>query len=79
VGSSIFYYAADFLIPTISYDNLGFSDDIIEFQCGVLVRNLSDEFAVDLSLQETRAKLVEKLIFYNDFRNNQNLSFLKFS
>jgi len=79
VGSSIFYFAADFLIPTISYDNLGFSDDIIEFQCGVLVRNLSDEFAVDLSLHETRAKLVEKLIFYNNFRNTQNLSFLKFS
>jgi glycosyltransferase involved in cell wall biosynthesis len=79
VGSSIFYYACDFLIPTISYDYLGFSDDINEFQCGVLIRNLSDEIQVDLSLHETRAKLVEKLIIYNNFRNSQNLSFFKLS
>ena len=79
VGSSIFYYACDFLIPTISYDDLGFSDDIYEFQCGVLIRNLSDKIEIDLSLHETRVKLVERLIIYNNFRNSQNLSFLKLS
>jgi len=77
VGSSIFYYASDFLIPTISYNDLGFSDDIFEYQCGILVENMSENFEVDLFNHETREKLVNKLIGYNGFRNSQNLLFLK--
>lgn len=79
VGSSIFYYASDFLIPTISYYNLGFSDDIFEHECGVLVENISENFEVDLSNNESREKLVNKLIGYNSFRNSQNSLFLKLS
>jgi len=79
VGSSIFYYASDFLIPTISYNNLGFSDDIFEHKCGVLVENISENFEVDLSDNEARKKLVNKLIDYNGFRNSQNSLFLKLS
>ena len=79
VGSSIFYYASDFLIPTISYNNLGFSDDIFEHKSGILVENISENFEVDLTNNESREKLVKKLISYNDFRNSQNSLFLKLS
>ena len=79
VGSSIFYYASDFLIPTISYNHLGFSDDIFQYQCGVLVENISESFEVNLFNHKTREELVNNLIRYNSFRNSQNLLFLKLS
>jgi len=79
VGSSIFYYASDFLIPTISYDGLGFSNDIFEFKCGIIVKNMRTAFGADIFNQQTKKEFAQKLIIYNKFRNDQNLLFLKLS
>jgi len=75
VGSSLFYYAADLLIPTITYAGLGFSYDLSEYGCGIVVKNLDDS----LNLAEVnRKKLQNGLVNYNNFRNNQNEFFLRF-
>jgi hypothetical protein len=76
VGSSLFYYAADFLIPAITYAGVGFSHDISEFGCGLLLKNLEDH----LNLNEiNKNKLQTGLVNYNIFRNKQNASFLNFT
>jgi hypothetical protein len=74
VGSSLFYYAADLLVPTISYSNLGFSEDILKFSCGIIVPDLSKgpEFN-----RNDIGKFRKSLIDYNSFRNKQNSDFLK--
>jgi len=72
VGSSLFYYAADSLIPTITYTGVGFSQDITAFNCGIIVKN----FDANLNLGKiTKKKLQNNLINYNIFRNKQNLLF----
>jgi hypothetical protein len=73
VGSSLFYYAADLLIPTITYTGLGFSYDLSEYGCGIVVKNLDDS----LNLAEVnKRKFQIGLESYNNFRNIQNESFL---
>jgi len=73
VGSSLFYYAADLLIPTITYAGVGFSYDITEFDCGLVIKNLDE----NLNLGEiNKSKLQAGLVNYNIFRNKQNMSFL---
>ena len=74
-GSSIFYYAADFYIPTITYEDLPFSEDIIEFGCGIIINKnleIKNEIFSELSLQ----KLANGLEKYNEYRNVSNRSFL---
>jgi len=74
-GSSIFYYAADFYVPTITYEDLPFSEDIIEFECGIIInRNLDfdEKIFSELSLQ----KLTNGIVKYNEYRNVNNRSFL---
>jgi hypothetical protein len=75
-GSSLFYHASDLLIPSISYDDLPFSDEIKLFECGILLErqiNLDEE---DLSTAN-REKLEFNLLRYNKFRNDQNIKFLR--
>jgi len=77
-GSSIFYYAADFYIPTITYEDLPFSEDIIEFECGIVI-NKNLDFDEKMFSKLSRQKLINGLVKYNEYRNVNNRSFLNLS
>jgi len=74
-GSSIFYYAADFYVPTITYEDLPFSEEIIEFECGIII-NKNLDFDEKMFSKLSRQKLTNGLVKYNEYRNVNNRLFL---
>lgn len=75
-GSSIFYYASDFLIPTLTYKHLPFSSEIIQFKCGLFLDDISSRFKTKIFKDISRAELERGLISYNQSRNKANEQFL---
>lgn len=75
-GSSIFYYASDFLIPTLTYKHLPFSSEIIQFRCGLFLDDISSRLKTTIFKDISRAKLERGLISYNQSRNKANEQFL---
>lgn len=76
-GSSVFFYAADMLIPVIASTGCGFSSEVVDYQCGLLS---SDQYndVKKLSLNEiTRLKLLNGIRNYNTDRNKFNKLFLQ--
>ncbi len=73
-GSSIFYYASDFLIPVITTLRLPFSDEIQMFDCGVLFESEHDLEEIDFEISK-QEKFRKNLIKYNEYRNNLNIKF----
>ena len=74
--SSIFFYACDLLVPSITYMNMGFTYDILEFSCGIAldmsIRNLDLKNVLNFD----RESLQIGIYNYNRARNDLNLSFL---
>ena len=75
-GSSIFYYASDFLIPTLTYKHLPFSNEIIQFKCGLFLDDISSRFKTTIFEDISRTELERGLISYNESRNKANKQFL---
>jgi len=75
-GSSIFYYASDFLIPTLTYKHLPFSDEIIQFKCGLFLEDVRSGFKATIFENISRTELEKGLINYNESRNQANKKFL---
>lgn len=75
-GSSIFYYASDFLIPTLTYKHLPFSNEIIQFKCGLFLEDFRSGLKATIFENISRTELEKGLINYNESRNKANKKFL---
>jgi len=73
-GSSIFYYASDFLIPVITTSGLPFSEEIQMFECGILFEPGHNFEKLDFEISKQK-EYHKNLIKYNKFRNNLNVKF----
>ena len=75
-GSSIFYYASDFLIPTLTYKHLPFSNEIDQFKCGIFLDDIQLQSDMKIFEHTSRAELTKGLLNYNEGRNKANDQFL---
>jgi hypothetical protein len=74
--SSIFFYACDLLVPSITYINMGFTYDILEFSCGIALDKSIEDSDLKNVLNFDRESLRIGIDNYNRTRNYLNRSFL---
>jgi glycosyltransferase involved in cell wall biosynthesis len=77
-SSAMMYNSSDYLVPILTFSGSAFASDVIEFSCGVALKNRSDMILTLNSISlSTIHKWVDGCKAYNLFRNQINLDFLE--
>jgi len=77
-SSAMMYNSSDYLVPILTFSGSAFASDVIEFSCGVALKNRSDMILTLNSITlSTIHKWVDGCKAYNLFRNETNFDFLE--
>ena len=77
-SSAMMYNASDYLVPILTFEGSAFAKDVIEFSCGLALKDRLDLISVLNSINLATIQLwLSGCKSYNQFRNQTNLEFLE--